>query len=564
MHFAELKQAWADLTATGGRYETERLVIRGNECLAFKNTPTTLRDIWLESALAFADRDCLIFGDERLTYEEARRSSESIGAWLQSRGITQGDRVVIAMRNYPEWMLIYWACIACGITVCGFNAWWSSAEMGQVYEETRPKVTFVDSERLTRLQEVRANDASDIVVVVRGGAETVSGTIPWSDVVANVGKPQLPSIAPDDDACIFYTSGTSGVPKGAILTHRNCVTNIMNVLFAAEVQGTAVTLATGVAMPPPAPPVALVTTPLFHVTANNCCAQVATVLGGTVVLMYKWDASTAIELIEQERVTMMSGTPVMHREVVMHPRFSKADLSSLMAFSGGGASLPPNILARIEDSSLTARVSSGYGMTEASGVIASITGDFFIAKPTSCGRLLPAFEARCVDDDGHNVGPGEPGELLVRGASVIQGYFGNPDAASADILDGWLHTGDVVLIDDLGFIHIVDRKKDMILRGGENISCVEVEAVLYNHKDVAECAVFAVPDERLGEVVGAAVHAREGATLTAETIRAFCAERIAAFKIPERVWILDTPVPRNASGKLLKRQLSVELLEKPV
>lgn len=564
MLFAELGRVWAELTATDGRYETEKIVLRGYECLAYKHAPATLRDVWLTSAAAFADRDYMVFRDERLTYAEALRSSERIGAWLQSIGVVQGDRVAIAMRNYPEWMLIYWACIACGVTVCGFNSWWSSTEMGAAYHEVRPMVTFVDAERLERLDKVRAANAEDVIVVVRGDVGSSPLAITWRDVLAHEGRPRLPSIVPDDDACIFYTSGTSGTPKGAVLSHRNCITNILNVLFIAEVQNAAMARANGTeAAAPSFQPVVLVTTPLFHVTANNCGVQVATVLGGTVVLMYKWDAETAIDLIEREQVTMMSGTPVMHREVVTHARFLTADLSSLAAFSGGGASLPPDILTRIESSSLSARVSSGYGMTEAAGVIASISGDFFVAKPTSCGRLLPSFEARCIDKAGHEAAAGQAGELLVRGASVIRGYFGEHDATASSISNGWLLTGDVVVIDSDGFVDIVDRKKDMILRGGENISCVEVESLLYSYAGVAECAVFAMPDERLGEVVGAAIYPRAEAIVTAETLRAYCAERIAAFKVPEKIWILENPIPRNASGKLLKRQLSAELLRNP-
>lgn len=425
-------------------------------------------------------------------------------------------------------------------------------------------VTFVDAERLERLDKVRAANAEDVIVVVRGDVGSSPLAITWRDVLAHEGRPRLPSIVPDDDACIFYTSGTSGTPKGAVLSHRNCITNILNVLFIAEVQNAAMARANGTeATAPSFQPVVLVTTPLFHVTANNCGVQVATVLGGTVVLMYKWDAETAIDLIEREQVTMMSGTPVMHREVVTHARFLTADLSSLAAFSGGGASLPPDILTRIESSSLSARVSSGYGMTEAAGVIASISGDFFVAKPTSCGRLLPSFEARCIDKAGHEAAAGQAGELLVRGASVIRGYFGEHDATASSISNGWLLTGDVVVIDSDGFVDIVDRKKDMILRGGENISCVEVESLLYSYAGVAECAVFAMPDERLGEVVGAAIYPRAEAIVTAETLRAYCAERIAAFKVPEKIWILENPIPRNASGKLLKRQLSAELLRNP-
>lgn len=560
MHFDALDEVWSELTAPGARYETETMTISGVTCLAYKHAPASLREVWLASCGAFADRDYLVYDDERITYGEARKTCDSIGAWLRSKGLGRGDRVAIAMRNYPEWMLIYWACVACGITVCGFNAWWSAHEMRQAYAETRPKAIFVDRERLERLRQFGTGEPDGLVVTVRCPAVSDSMETAWSEIIVHPAEAAMLVISAEDDACIFYTSGTSGKPKGAVLSHRNCITNIYNVLFAAEVQTVAAARASGRGPVSSGPPIVLVTTPLFHVTGNNCGAHVATALGGTIALMYKWDAGTAIDLIERERVTMMSGTPVMHREVVMHPRFTEADLSSLAAFSGGGASLPPDILSRIEASALTARVSSGYGMTETSGVITSITGDFFVAKPTSCGRLMPTFEARCLDDEGRDVPQGEPGELLLRGASVIGGYLGDSNGTS----DGWLHTGDVVRIDEDGFVHIVDRKKDMILRGGENISCVEVEAELYSLPEVAECAVFGVPDERLGEIVGAAIYPHDGASLSAQNVHLHCAGRIAAYKIPERIWILDAPIPRNASGKLLKRELSRSLLENAV
>ena len=559
MHFVELQTAWDELTAAGGRYETHRIDAGGIPRRAYKAAPLTLRDIWVDAAARFADRIYLVFGDERLTYGEAFRQSQCIAAWMQARGIGKGDRIAIAMRNYPEWMLVHWAGILAGVTVCGFNAWWSVSEMAAIDAVTRPKILFVDAERLERVRGYREPGDDAIIVGVRS-ADAGTDVVSWREVVQQRGTPLLPPLMPDDEACIFYTSGTSGTPKGAVLTHRGCVTNILNILFAAEVQGMATARATGKPLPATAAPVALVTTPLFHVTANNCCAQIAAVLGGTIVLMYKWDAAEALALVEREAVTMISGTPVMHREIVLHSRFHEANLSSLAAFSGGGASLPPDILARIEGSSLAARASSGYGMTETSGAITSIAGDFFAAKPTSCGRILPAFEHRVVDEGGGDVSPGERGELWVRGASVIAGYLDASGSAVDPLPGGWLRTGDIVTIDTDGFVHIVDRKKDMILRGGENIACVEVEAAIYELGEVSECAVFGIPDARLGEIVGAAVYPHDGAALGPDAVAAHCVARIAAYKVPERIWILDKPIPRGASGKLLKRDLGQRLL----
>jgi len=308
-------------------------------------------------------------------------------------------------------------------------------------------------------------------------------------------------------------------------------------------------------------PVSLITTPLFHVTANNCAAYRATAAGGTIVLMYRWDAGKALALIERERVTSISGVPVIGRELINHPAFATTDTSSLMAITGGGSPVPPDQVQKLEDSVKTARPATGYGMTETCGVITSIGGDFLLDKPDTVGPALPSFEVRCIDDDGRDVPVGELGEIWVRGASVIKGYINRPEATAETITDGWLHTGDIGRIDEYGFIFIVDRKKDMLLRGGENVYCAEVEAAIYHHPAVAECCVFGVPDERLGEEVGAALYLKPGENVTVDALQAFCANRLAKYKIPTQVWICDTPFPRNASGKFLKREVKERLLK---
>ncbi|MDZ4376356.1 MAG: fatty acid--CoA ligase family protein [Phenylobacterium sp.] len=262
-----------------------------------------------------------------------------------------------------------------------------------------------------------------------------------------------------------------------------------------------------------------------------------------------------MKLIERERCTSASGVPVMAREIITHPDFDKYDTSSLLSLGGGGAQLQPDLVDKIEKALATARPNTGYGMTETSGIITSISGDFFVDKPASCGRAMPTFEVKVMGDDDQPAAPGQPGELWVRGSSVIKGYINRPDATAESITDGWLHTGDVAYLDEDQFIYLVDRKKDMVLRGGENIYCAEVEATIHQHPAVAECSVFGVPDTRLGEEVGVAVVARPGETLSAEAIRQHCAALIAKHKIPRYIWIQTESLPRNANGKFLKREL---------
>ena len=561
MHYAELRKAREELTGPGGPFEIVRADILGQKLLSYKNAPPSIREVWL-STIQFADRPYLIYGDERLTYADSHKLVNAAAAWLVAQGVKPGDRIAVAMRNFPEWMLIYWAAVSIGVAVVGMNAWWTAEEMAYGLTDSAPKVLFLDAERLARVKERPEMVAGMKLVGVRI-PDAPANIIPWTDVVAHGGAMPDVSVDPDSDACIFYTSGTTGFPKGAQLTHRGCVANLLNMQFAAASSALAMQRATGLEPPAVPPvPVTLITTPLFHVTANNCGAYAATAVGGALVLMYRWDAGEALRLIARERITGMSGVPVMARELINHPDFERTDTSSLLALAGGGAQVPPDLVLKIESKVATARPGTGYGMTETCGIITSISGDFFVDKPDSAGPWMPNFEAKCVDDEGKTVGPGEIGELWVRGSSVIKGYINRPEATAASITDGWLHTGDVARIDENGFIYIVDRKKDMVLRGGENVYCAEVEATIYRHAAVAECCVFGVPDDRLGEEVGVAVVLKPGETLTDTALREHCAVIMAKHKVPRYIWFLNEPLPRNASGKFLKRELRDSLAPK--
>ena len=554
MYYSELRQVRDELTGPGGPFEIIKAEIFGNHINTYKNAPPSVREVWLSTAV-FAERPYLIYQDERITYAEAHAQVNAIAAWMAAQGVKPGDRVAIAMRNYPEWMLIYWACVASGVTAVGMNAWWTSEEMAYALNDSTPKILFIDAERLARFRE-KPELAGTVQLVGVRLDETPADITPWSDVIAHGGSMPDVTVDPESDACIFYTSGTTGFPKGAQLTHRGCVANLFNMLYAAASSALAVERATGVAPPATPPiPVTLVTTPLFHVTANNCAAYGATAAGGALVLMYRWDAGEALKIIERERVTGMSGVPIMARELITHPDFPNTDTSSLLALSGGGAQVPPDQVLKIDEAVETARPTTGYGMTETCGIITSLGGDFYVDRPDSAGPAMPVYEAKCVDDDGNEVPLGQTGELWVRGAAVIKGYINRPDATAESITDGWLHTGDIARMDEDGFIYIVDRKKDMVLRGGENVYCVEVEAAIYRHPAVAECSVFGVPDDRLGEEVAAAVFLKAGETLDADALREEMAKHIAKHKLPRFVWFVDEPLPRNASGKFLRREL---------
>lgn len=560
--YDHLKAVREELTGPGGQFEVTTVDVRGNPTRTYANAPASLRDVWLASA-AFADRDYLVYHDERLTYADAHRIVASVGAWLAENGVEPGDRVAIAMRNYPEWLLAYWAVTAIGAVVVGVNAWWVGPELVYGLNDSKPKVMIADQERIERAREHQDELPSMQIVGVRYSGPLPDGVIPWETLAEHGGDLPAVEIDSDSDAVIFYTSGTTGHPKGAQQTHRGCVNNLVNLAYAATSYAM-VGMRMG-KIPVPAegaePPVSasLLTTPLFHVTANNCVAHGATLNGGKLVCMYKWDATEALKLIERERITALTGVPVMSRELVTHPDFDKYDTSSLMSVGGGGAQLQPDLVGKIDEKVATARPGTGYGMTETCGIITSISGDFFVDRPDSAGPAMPNFEVKVVDADGNAQPTGEVGELWVRGAPVIRGYLNRPDATAETITDGWLHTGDIARLDEDGFIFIVDRAKDMVLRGGENVYCAEVEAALYEHPAVAEATVFGVPDDRLGEEVGAAVFLKAGEQADPDAIRDVCRARISAHKVPRYIWFMNEPLPRNANGKFLKRELRQEL-----
>ena len=564
--------AWKELTAPGAQFAMTEIEVRGAPMRVFDAAPPTMRSFW-ELGAMYGDRTYIVYEDERYTYAEVDASVRALAHLLHDRfGVGHGDRVAIAMRNYPEWVVTYWATVSLGAAVVGMNAWWTSAEMAYGVSDSRPKVIVADDERLARLLPVldELREQSPLhIISVRSERDLPAGADRWSDLVDPAHAPSgLPpaDIDPDDDATIFYTSGTTGFPKGAQLTHRGSVHNVLDIAFmtACATLAEAKAIAAGELDAPSAPPdpdagppVFMAPTPLFHVTANNCLLQPCTLVGGKIVFTYKWDAGRALELIERERVTNFSGVPTMSRELLNHPDWTTRDTSSLRGLGGGGAALQPDLVEKIDRSLAKGAPSTGYGLTETCGIVTANSAKFYTSKPASCGRVVPTLDARLEDELGNVLeqGPDVVGELCVRGSIVIKGYLNRPDATADAIRDGWFHTGDIARIDEDGFVFIVDRAKDMILRGGENVYCSEVEAAIYEHPEVVEAAVFGIPDDRLGEAVAAAIVVRPGAELTEDGLTAFLAERIAKFKIPSTVWFRDEQLPRNANGKFLKREL---------
>ena len=567
------------MTAPGAPFALSEIVVRDVPIKVFASAPPNMRALWQMTA-AHADKMYIVYEDERYTYAEIAAQVNALAHVLHhTHGVGRGDRVAIAARNYPEWVVGSWATVSLGAAVVGMNAWWTPTEMEYGLTDSRPKVLIADDERLERVLQVLDNVRSGgamHVITVRSDRALPADASRWADAVTALASgPDAPAslpdaeIDPDDDACIFYTSGTTGFPKGAQLTHRGSVHNIMNLAFmagavnAAEAKAVAAgDVEPSTPVPAPAQAVYMAPTPLFHVTACNCLLHPATLVGGRIVLTYKWDPGRALELIEREGVTTFSGVPTMSRELLSHPDWATRDTSSLQGMGGGGAALQPDLVGKIAGALKHGAPSTGYGLTETHGIVTANSSRFFIAKPESCGPVVPTLDFKLVDDEGNDLpaSPNTVGQLCVRGAVVIKGYLNRAEATADAIRDGWFNTGDIARIDEDGFVYIVDRAKDMVLRGGENVYCSEVETVIYQNDAIAEAAVFGIPDERLGEEVAAAVVLHPGASLSEAELRAFLAERIAKHKIPAKVWFLTEQLPRNANGKFVKRELRKQLI----
>lgn len=544
-------EASARVTAPGERFETMPIEIDGIPLTAFRNAPANLRDLF-DLSRQHGDADFLVHGTERYSFRAVHAAADGFAAALQDRhGVRPGDRVAIAMRNHPEWIMAYIGALSIGAIVVSMNAWWTADELAYGFRDATPKVLVADPERIDRSRDAAAELGIAIVGVRLPEGSDSPGVDRWEDIVEPGANFERPEIAPDDDATILYTSGTTGAPKGAVSTHRA----IIQALLAFSCKGAIDALR----RPEPAAAdrtvVFILIVPLFHVTGNVPVMLGSLVAGKKLVIMPRWDPGRALELIERERVTQFVGVPTQSWDLLEHPDFDRYDTSSLLSVGGGGAPAPPHLVERVARSFETARPNIGYGMTETNAYGPGNSGADYEANPTSTGRVTPVLEIGAFDPDGNRLPPGELGEIRMRGPMLIRGYWNNPEATAEAIVDGWLRTGDLGRIDDEGFVYLEDRVKDMILRGGENVYSAEVEAAIYEHPAVYEAAVFGVPHERLGEEVAAAIVVRPGATLELEDLRTFLTDRLAGYKIPSRLVTTDTALPRNAAGKILKRDL---------
>lgn len=545
--------AIAALTAPGMPYALEEATALGRRVRVFANAPASLRALYEETA---SDLPFLVYQDERMTFREAWLAASRIGHVLvHGCGVRQGDRVAIAMRNYPEWVLAFTAITSIGAVAVAMNGHWQADELLYGLQDSGASVVLADAERLARLAQpqVRAALPQLQCLAVRT-PELPAGVRALQALTDAAGEVPMPAadIAPDDYATILYTSGSTGHPKGVVSTHRN----ILSALLSWELDRAVAESMAGLEPPavPPPQPGTLLAIPLFHVSGLHASYLVGYRMQRRMVAMYRWDAEQAAELIARERLTSVNAPAAMTGDLVRVARQNKHSLASLVTVGGGGAPRAPEQVRQIGASFGQALPNTGWGMTETNAIGTGIGGEDYLARPASSGRCAQVLELRIVDETGQTLRAGQRGELLVRGTSVFPGYWNRPEANARSFVDGdWFRTGDVAYLDEEGFLFIVDRIKDLIIRGGENIGCGQVEAALLLHPDVHEAAVYAVPDERMGEEVGATVYGAPG--LDAEALRDFLAQHLARFEIPRYIRVAPGPLPRTPSGKILKRQI---------
>jgi len=545
------EDASAAVCAPGTMFEVVDGEIRGVPMKLFALAPPNVRTLF-DLAAARTD-DFLIYEDERWTMPAVLAQAGQIGHALVHRyGIELGDRVALAMRNFPEWITSYVAITSVGGVVVPINAWWQTEEITFALTDSDAKLVLVDDERLRRITAHGTNVEAQIVVV-RPAGEVPTGVDSLLDVLEAGATMPVVDIPTEADVSILYTSGTTGKPKGAVSTHQALIHALM--CFAARGQVHALVDPPAEPVDPEAAPVIILAVPLFHVTGLVPVMLGAFLAGGKLVMMHRWDPDRALELIEREQITNFVGVPTMAWDMLEAPSFSERDTSSLKSVGGGGAPMPPELVQRIEDNFSGGRPGLGYGMTETNAYGPQNAGSSFVSKPTSTGRTIPVMEIRVTDAEGNVLPQGETGEIWFKGPSLIRGYWNRPEATADTIVDGWLRSGDLGHVDEEGFVFVSDRVKDMVLRAGENIYCIEVEAATYEHPAVYECSVYGVPHDRLGEELAVHVMTKPDATIDPGELQSFLGERLAKFKVPTIVTVVTDSLPRNASGKIMKRDL---------
>lgn len=549
----KLDEAYQAVIAEGSHISVGSMAYFGHTVPVIANAPPSLPFYFEHFCAKHGDTLFIVDGDERLTFAQVYAAARKVaGALVEGHGIQKGDRVGIAMRNAPSWIVTYMGTLMAGGVATLLNGWWQSEELADGIRDTETRLVIADRQRAERLAQ-SGHDHGGKVVALDLSQPIAQAIAP---LLANGGDENtaLPTVMGDDIATILFTSGSTGQSKGAWSTHLAVVQATFNYLTQTMML---LTYATKEGIAPTIQPATLLNVPLFHVTAEVPVMLQSFAIGRKLVMMPKWDAEEAMRLIEQEKVTYFVGVPLMSYEMLVHPNRGGYDLSTCISFAAGGAPRPPEHVKRLADGMGGGLPLLGYGLTETSAVGCGNINENYIAKPNSTGPASrPLVDLRIMNDDGDELPQGSIGEICIRSVANFEGYWNNPEATTAAFTkDRFFRSGDLGYLDEDGYLFIVDRKKDIIIRGGENISCQEVEAAIYGHADVAECAVFGLADERLGEVPGAVVHFHPDSHITAAELSDYLKGHIAAFKVPQTIWVADEALPRLGTEKIDKVSL---------
>jgi len=551
------QEALATLTAPGQPLEIVQANVYGNSCRIYKNAPSSLRELFEQT---LTDETFIVFEGQRYSFKETWAMSSAIGKGLVcDYGVKKGDRVAICMRNFPEWIIAFQAITSIGAIAVAMNSLWQAEEIDYGLQNSGCKLLIADQERFDLIVKAGIRLSCNSLLV-RGDQHR---DLPrWENLLEKFLGHSMPpaTIAATDDVIIMYTSGSTGHPKGVVSSHLA----IMSALLTWELAITSWLLMLD-EIPPPSEhqPAGLLAVPLFHVTGCHAMFLMAFRSQTKLVLMRKWDPQQAAQLIEKEKISSFTAPSAMTADLVHRAQQGGHDLSSLKMVGGGGAARSPEQVRGIDAVFDNAMPNTGWGMTETNAIGTTIAGPNYLERPGSSGQPAAILDIRIADEEGNIMAAGERGEVQIRGASMFRGYWDNPEATASSHIDGWFKTGDVGYLDEEDYLYIVDRIKDMVIRGGENIGCGEVEAALLEHPKIREAAVYSVPDKRLGEEVGATIFT-DGLEIDEAELRDFLATRLAKFKIPRYLQISDSLLPRTASEKIYKlhiRQQAILMLK---
>lgn len=543
-------------------FEVAEVDVGGTTFKAFKNIPPTVPALMAAGWAQHGDGalEYLAYEGESLTYatfcDHVYRTAHALHDEL---GIRQGDRVAVAMRNYPELLVLILAISSVGATVVFVNAWWTSEELDYALRDSEAKTVFADGSRLDRLMPLQKQLGLTLVGVRDGIGRTPQDYETLRDGAARADAPDI-AIDTDDDFAVMYSSGTTDHPKGVVQTHRGAV----NAVFSWLMQSVVAPLVDPPAADAPAPPrpSALVVTPLFHVTATHPLFLLSLPAGAKITLMHHWDANEAVRLIRDNQITRFLGVPTQSADLMQAAREMNETLPTIDYMGAGGAKRPAAQVAQLAKAFPKADIATGWGMTETNALGIGMIGDDYVERPESAGRLHPPVqELKILDDAGREVPIGSMGEITVKSPANMRCYLNNPKASAETLKDGWLHTGDLGMVDAMGYVTILDRKKNIIIRGGENIACLDVEGALHRHPDVVEACAFSVPDDRLGETVGASVQLRDGKDISQQQMAEFLDGILAKFKTPTQLWRQHVPLTRGATDKIDRRAIRTACLD---